>query len=51
MLKSILIGGGISYSYVHYYNKKYLECVNETYDQLKNKFATNPILATMKEDE
>jgi hypothetical protein len=28
-----------------------MECVDEVYDKLKDKFASNPILATIKEDQ
>lgn len=50
-MKSILFGAGISYSYVHYYKSKYIECIDETYDRLKDKFVNNPMLSTMKEDD
>ena len=49
-LQSALMGAAIGYTYTYYYKNKYNEAVDETYELLKNKFATNPILATMKED-
>lgn len=48
---SIILGGAFSYSYVYYYKRIYLNQVDEYYFQLRDKFATNPILATIKEDE
>lgn len=46
-LYSTLMGAGISYGYVHYQKKKYLRYVDEIYDRMKNRFATNPILSTI----
>jgi hypothetical protein len=51
LLKSTLISAGLSYSYVHYYKRIYLENMNEVYEKLKDKFASNPILSTIKEDQ
>lgn len=48
---SVMMGAGLSYLYVWKQKRHYLEFVDQTYDKLKNKFATNPILSTMKEDE
>jgi len=48
---SLGLGAAIGYSYVHWLKMKYLVAVDETYDKLKHKFATNPILSTMKEDQ
>lgn len=48
---SVVMAGALSYVYVHQQKKKYLAKVDEIYEQLKYKFATNPILSTMKEDE
>jgi hypothetical protein len=47
---SVLMGAGVSYTYVHYYKLKYLECVDSTYDKLKKHFAENPILNVIKDD-
>ncbi len=51
LVYSMLMGAGISYIYVHKQKQKYHAFVDEIYDKLKNKFATNPILSTIKEDE
>lgn len=48
---SMLMGAGLSYTYVWKQKQKYHEYIDEIYDKLKGKFATNPILSTMKEDE
>ncbi len=48
---SLIMGAGCSYIYVHQQMKKYHNFVDEIYDKLKFKFATNPILSTMREDE
>lgn len=48
---SVAMGAGLSYIYVWRQKRKYLEFVDEIYEKLKYKFATNPILSTMKEDE
>ena len=48
---SIMMGAGVSYTYVHYYKKQYLKYVDELYDKMKYRFASNPLLSTMKEDE
>ena len=45
------MGAAVSYSYVHMQKRYYHQFVDEIYEKLKNKFATNPILSTMKEDE
>ena len=45
------MGAGLSYLYVWQQKRKYLSFVDEVYDKLKFKFATNPILSTIKEDE
>ena len=50
IFKSIGISTVASYSYVHYHRVKYHEAVNETYDKLKDRFASNPVLATIRED-
>ena len=47
----MIMGGGVSYLYVHYYKRIYLDLIDETYDKLKVRFASNPILSTMREDE
>jgi hypothetical protein len=51
LVYSLLMGAGISYLYVWKQKRAYLGYVDEIYDRLKSKFATNPILSTMKEDE
>ncbi len=51
LLYSTLMGAGVSYSYVHQQKRHYHQFVDEIYEKLKDKFATNPILSTMKEDE
>ncbi len=51
LLYSMLMGAGISYGYVYQQKRIYNQKVEEIYDRLKGKFATNPILSTMKEDE
>jgi hypothetical protein len=48
---SLVMGAGLSYLYVWRQKRYYLSFVDEIYDKLKYKFATNPILSTMKEDE
>ena len=48
---SILMGAGVSYTYIHYYKRIYLRHVDELYDELKHRFANNPMLASMREDE
>ena len=45
------IGAVISYQYVLYYKRIYLALVEEHYEKLKTRFASNPILSTIKEDE
>jgi hypothetical protein len=44
------MGTAVGYSYTYYLQRQYHKCVDETYDMLKDKFATNPILSTIKED-
>jgi hypothetical protein len=48
---SMFMGAGISSLYVAQQRRKYHEYIDEIYDKLKSKFATNPILSTMKEYE
>ena len=48
---SALMGAGISYLYVHQQKLKYHALVDDIYDKVKLKFASNPILSTMREDE
>jgi hypothetical protein len=48
---SILLGGGVSYTYVYYYKYLYMQHVDDIYFKLRDKFATNPMLATIREDE
>lgn len=48
---SILLGAACSYTYVYYYKRIYLNLVDEFYFKLKDKFDSNPILSTIKEDE
>ena len=48
---SMMIGLGISYGYVWWQKRAYLEYVDALYDKLKGRFATNPVMSTMKEDE
>ncbi len=47
----MLMGAGLSYVYVHQQKQVYHRLVDEIYEKMKNKFATNPVLSTMKEDE
>jgi len=47
---SIIMGGMLSYTYVYYFKRQYLNKVDEIYDKLKLKFATNPAFSTIKED-
>lgn len=48
---SVLMGAGLSYTYVYYYKRIYLNHVDEIYEKVKARFASNPILSTMREDE
>ncbi len=48
---STVMGACLSYGYVHYYKRLYLKKIDEHYEKLKYRFATNPILSTMKEDQ
>lgn len=48
---SVGLGAAVSYLYVWQQKRKYLSFVDEVYEKLKFKFATNPILSTIKEDE
>lgn len=50
-LWSLILGASVGYGYVHWQKLKYHNAVDETYEMLKNKFATNPILSTIKEDQ
>ena len=47
---SATMGAGIGYGYVHWQKLKYYKCVDDTYEMMKNRFASNPTLATMRED-
>ena len=46
-----MMGAVISYQYVLFYKRIYLASIEEHYDKLKSRFASNPILSTIKEDE
>lgn len=48
---SLLIGGAISYQYVLYHKRIYIASVEEHYDNLKDRFASNPMLSTIREDQ
>ena len=48
---SLVLGGACSYSFVHYYKRIYLKHVDDVYEKLRDKFATNPVLSTIKEDQ
>lgn len=48
---SMLMGAGLSYLYVWKQKRIYLAQVEDIYERVRNKFASNPMLATMKEDE
>jgi hypothetical protein len=50
LMKSIFLGGATGYGYVHYYKRIYMQEVDKSYQDLKDKFNTNPILSTIKED-
>ena len=47
----MLMGAGLSYLYVWKQKRIYLAQVEDIYERVRNKFASNPMLATMKEDE
>jgi len=51
ILYSAVIGAAVGYSYSYYYKLEYLKMVDEVYDIMKHRFASNPEMATMKEDE
>lgn len=48
---SIFLGAALTYSYVWYQKRIYLNQVDEVYDKLKNRFNDNPQLAAIKDDE
>jgi hypothetical protein len=48
---SLIMGAGLSYTYVHQQKLKYHALIDDIYDKVKLKFASNPILSTMREDE
>ena len=48
---SLIMGASLSYTYVHQQKLKYHALIDDIYDKVKLKFASNPILSTMREDE